>query len=316
MKKLNISSSPHIHSGESTSNIMLDVIISLIPASVIGIFTFGYKAVILIAVCILSSMLFEYLGNKIFKRQNSLGDLSAVVTGLLLALNLPSGLPVFMAVIGSFVAIFVVKQMFGGIGSNFVNPAITGRIVLLISFPSAMTTFYKVLDNVTAATPIADKNFGNSLSELLIIPHSGSIGEASAIALIVGGLYLVIRRVIKPIIPLAFIGSVAFFTFLFVTLGGESVLNNMSGYSDPVSAVFKGGVLLGAIFMATDYVTSPTTNWGKLIFGIGCGLITVIIRSGTATEGVSFSILFMNLLVPHIEKITMRKPFGLEGKKV
>lgn len=292
---------------------MLDVIISLIPAAVLGIFAFGWRAALLIAVCIASCLLFEYLGCKAFGREVSLKDLSAVVTGLLLALNLPSTLPWWMAVIGSAVAIFVVKQMFGGLGNNFVNPAITARIVLLISFPTAMTKFTAVFSYnvaVTSPTPIAvEKAIG--IKELLLLPHSGSIGEASAIALLVGGVYLLVRRVINPIIPVSFIASVGLATFIFTKLGVQFAGN----YSDPLSAVLTGGVLLGAIFMATDYVTSPASNLGKLIFGIGCGLMTVIIRSGSATEGVSFAILFMNILVPHIDRLTLHKPFAWEAPK-
>lgn len=286
---------------------MLDVIISLLPAAVFGIILFGYHAALLIAVCIVSCLVFEFLAKKLFKNEGSLKDLSAVVTGLLIALNLPPRFPVWMAVIGCFAAIVVVKQMFGGLGHNFVNPAIAARIILLISFPTRMTQYYQPfssVDAVTSATPLATEESFLSLKELLFGLHGGSIGETSVIMLTIGGIYLIIRKVIKPTIPLAFIGSVGLLTLIIERSPSEALV-----------AILTGGVFLGAIFMATDYVTSPTTTLGKIIYGIGCGIITVIIRSGAAAEGVSFAIIFMNLLVPHIDRITVRKPFGWEAKK-
>lgn len=305
---LTVSSSPHIRNVESTSGIMLDVIISLLPATIFGIILFGLHAALLIAVCIVSCLIFEYISQKLFKNQGSIKDLSAVVTGLLIALNLPSRFPVWMAVIGCFVAIIVVKQMFGGLGHNFVNPAIAARIVLIISFPTYMTTYHAPfdygVDAVTSATPLATEENYLSIKELLFGLHAGSIGETSVIMLTIGGIYLIIRKVIQPTIPLAFIGSVGVFSLIFE-----------GSIYDAVFAILTGGVFLGAIFMATDYVTSPTTTLGKIIFGIGCGFITVIIRLGAAAEGVSFAIIFMNLLVPHIDRITVRKPFGWEARK-
>lgn len=301
MSKLNVSSSPHIHSNETTKEIMLDVIISLLPATIFGIIIFGYRAAIVLAVSVVSCVLFEFLGNKAFGREVSIGDLSAVVTGILLGLNLPSGIPIYMVVIGGAVATFVVKQMFGGLGCNFVNPAIAARIVLLISFPTAMTTFLEPFtSSVSSATPLVSE-IPFTVKELFFGVHAGTIGETSAPLLLAGGIYLVLRRVINPVIPLSFIGTVALLSFLFGT--------------NPLTAILSGGVILGAVFMATDYVTSPTNNIGKLIFGIGCGVMTVIIRSGSAAEGVSFAILFMNLLVPHIDTLTIRRPFGWEAKK-
>lgn len=303
--KLIVSSSPHIHTKETTSGIMLDVIISLLPASAFSIVLFGWRAALIIGVCVISCVLFEILACKLFGHDITVRDLSAVVTGLLLALNLPpsiAGKNIWIAVIGCFAAIFIAKQMFGGLGHNFVNPAIAARIILLISFPAQMTVYYAPFSNaVTEATPLAEGAATYQLKELLFGTHGGSIGETSVLLLVIGGLYLIIRGIIKPIIPVTFIGSVALLTLI---LGG-----------DPIYAILTGGVMLGAIFMATDYVTSPATTLGKAIFGIGCGIITVIIRSGPAVEGVSFAILFMNLLVPHIDRITVRKPFGWEAPK-
>ncbi|MBE6806006.1 MAG: RnfABCDGE type electron transport complex subunit D [Clostridia bacterium] len=299
---LTVSSSPHIHSGVTSQSIMLDVIIALLPAAVYGVFIFGWRAAVLIAVCVASAVLSEFLWNKALKKPNSLGDLTAVVTGLLLALNLPSSLPVWMAALGSAIAIIVVKQMFGGLGHNFANPAITARIVLMVSFPAAMTKFFEPFSmTVSSATPLAG-GAEYTLRELFFGMHAGTIGETSVVMLVIGGLYLVMRRVISPIIPVSFIGTVFVFSWV---LG-----------ANPIQAIFSGGLLLGAIFMATDYVTSPTFNWGKLIFGIGCGIITVVIRQfASLPEGVSYSILVMNLLVPHINSLTMPKPFGWEADK-
>lgn len=306
MNQLSVSPSPHLGTPDNTRSIMLDVIVALSLPSVFGIVMFGWHAALCIAVCVGSCVLFEYLGCKAFGHANSIGDLSAVVTGLLLALNLPPLrlADIWIAVIGSFAAIFVVKQMFGGLGHNFVNPAIAARIILLISFPGVMTTFYEPLraNVVTSATPlaVAGQSGQYAISDLIFGIHGGCIGETSVVFLAVGGLYLLIRGVISPVIPVSFIGSVALFSWIFG--------------ADPLYAVCSGGVMLGALFMATDYVTSPCTALGKLIFGIGCGALTAVIRSGSAAEGVSFAILFMNLLVPHIDRITVKKPFAWEGK--
>lgn len=302
-KILTVSSSPHIRKDISTKGIMLDVIISLFPATVFGVIMFGLNAALLVAVCVISAVLSEFLWCLITKKPHTIGDLSAVVTGLLLALNLPPTLPVWMGIIGSGVAIIVVKEMFGGLGCNFANPAITARITLMVSFPAAMTKFTEPFTNVvTSATPLAAETGTLGLKELILGTHGGCIGETSAVMLLLGFAYLLLRRVISPIIPLCFIGTVGVFT---LALGGN-----------PLTAIFSGGLLLGAIFMATDYVTSPATNWGKVIFGIGCGIITVVIRRfASLPEGVSYSILLMNILVPHISKIVKVKPFGWEDKK-
>lgn len=302
---LTVSSSPHLNSGATTKRIMLDVIISLVPASIAAFVFFGWKSLMLIGVCVISCVVLEYICRRVMKRANTIGDLSAVVTGLLLALNLPAGLNPLIAVFGCVVAIVVVKQMFGGIGNNFVNPAITARIVLLVSFPVQMTTWEKpfewlnTADSVTGATPLALMAQGEKASylDLFLGNTGGCIGETCAAALILGGIYLVARKVISPIIPLCFIGTVFVLSF---ALG-----------QDPIFHILSGGIMLGAIFMATDYTTSPMSKWGKVIFGVGCGIITVFIRLyANLPEGVSFSIILMNILVPHIESLTKQKPFG------
>lgn len=321
MKKLLVSASPHIHSPETTTGVMGDVIISLLPALVMAVVWFGSRALVLTAVCIGTAVLAEWLSRRVMKRPNTLGDLSAVVTGLILALNLPASLPLWMAAIGSVVAIAVVKQMFGGIGQNFVNPAMTARIILMVSFPTAMARWTAPLvsawsaDAVTTATPMASlaaSSGGNlsadlpSLWRMLVGYHGGSMGEVCALALLVGGVYLIIRRVISPIIPAAYIGTVA----VWMLAAGRGDLRFVA------YELLGGGLLLGAFFMATDYATSPITAKGKWIFGIGCGVITSVIRLyGSLPEGVSFSIILMNILVPHIERLTLPRAFGAEKKK-
>lgn len=321
MKKLLVSASPHIHSPETTTGVMGDVIISLLPALVMAVVWFGSRALVLTAVCIGTAVLAEWVSRRVMKRPNTLGDLSAVVTGLILALNLPATLPLWMAAIGSIVAIVVVKQMFGGIGQNFVNPAMTARIILMVSFPTAMARWTAPLasawsaDAVTTATPMASlaaSSGGNlsadlpSLWQMLVGYHGGSMGEVCALALLVGGVYLIIRRVISPIIPAAYIGTVA----VWMLLAGHGDLRFVA------YELLGGGLLLGAFFMATDYATSPITAKGKWIFGIGCGIITSVIRLyGSLPEGVSFSIILMNILVPHIERLTLPRAFGAKKEK-
>ena len=321
MKKLLVSASPHIHSPETTTGVMGDVLISLLPALVMAVVWFGSRALVLTAVCIGAAVLAEWLSRRVMKRTNTLGDLSAVVTGLILALNLPASLPLWMAAIGSVVAIAVVKQMFGGIGQNFVNPAMTARIILMVSFPTAMARWTAPLvsawsaDAVTTATPMASlaaSSGGNlsadlpSLWQMLIGYHGGSMGEVCSLALLVGGVYLILRRVISPIIPAAYIGTVA----VWMLLAGHGDLRFVA------YELLGGGLLLGAFFMATDYATSPITAKGKWIFGIGCGIITSVIRLyGSLPEGVSFSIILMNILVPHIERLTLPRAFGAEKNK-
>ncbi|SCK04557.1 Na(+)-translocating NADH-quinone reductase subunit B [uncultured Clostridium sp.] len=307
MEKLIVTSSPHVKSSTTTSTIMRDVIIALIPALIASNIIFGLRAGLVTAVCVASCVGFEYLSRRIMNKKNTISDLSAVVTGIILAFNLPSTMPLWMCVIGSFVAIVIVKQLFGGIGQNFANPAITARIVLLVSFGTQMTNWaapkiVAVADAVSGATPMAQIAAGETpnLLNMFLGTTGGSLGETSALALLLGGIYLVYRKVINPIIPVAFIGTVFAFT---AVLG-----------VNPLAQILGGGLFLGAIFMATDYSTSPVTNMGKLIFGIGCGLITVLIRVfGSYPEGVSFAILLMNILVPYIDKATRLKALG--GKK-
>ncbi len=322
-KKLTVSPSPHVRSRETTTGIMLDVILALIPALAMSVYYFGLRALLLTFVCVISAVLSEYVSRKVMKRNNTIGDLSAIVTGLILALNLPASLPLWMGALGSIVAIVVVKQMFGGIGQNFVNPAMTARIVLMVSFPTAMAHWVAPFagswspDAVTAATPmavLAGVEGGDvsavadslpSLTGMLFGAHGGSMGEVCSLALIAGGLYLIIRKVISPIIPFCFIGTVA---LVMLIAGGN--LEYMT------YQLLGGGLMLGAFFMATDYSTSPLNKKGKIIFGIGCGLITSIIRLfGSLPEGVSFSIILMNILVPHIENLTTPKPFGYVKEK-
>lgn len=312
MEKLIVSPSPHLRQGDTTRKLMGDVIIALCPALVASSILFGPRAILVVLVTVASCVLSEYICRRVMKRDNTVGDLSAVVTGILLAFNLPVGINLFMAAFGGVVAIVVVKQMFGGIGMNFVNPALTARIVLMSSFPTAMSTwsepFYYVkggADAITTASPLALMAQGEPLpsyTDLLLGVRAGCLGETCAVALLLGGAYLIVRRVIKPVIPLCFIGTVAVLTLL---LG-----------QNPLEHILTGGLLLGAIFMATDYTTSPLTTKGRVVFGVGCGVITVLIRVfGALPEGVSFSIILMNILVPHIERLTRPKPFGEEGKR-
>ena len=297
-KLLKVSSSPHIKHIDTTRGIMLDVIIALLPAAIYGCILFGIDAVLVLLTTVVTAVAAEALWNLALHKKQTIGDLSAVLTGLLLGMNLSSKVPLWIAAIGSVVAIIVVKQMFGGLGFNFANPAITARIVLLVSFASHMSKFVSPIDAVSSATPLA-REASFTAKELFFGMHGGTIGETSSFLLIIGGLYLVLRRVIKPIIPVAFIGTVAVASLI----AGDSLS----------LALFGGGLMLGAIFMATDYVTSPTTNLGKLIFGIGCGLITFVIRKfGALPEGVSYSILLMNILTPHINRLTLSKPFGFK----
>ena len=309
MANLLVSSSPRRRGTASTQRIMLDVLIALVPALIAGTVIFGLRVLLLTAVCVASCVLFEYLSRKIMKRSNSISDLSAAVTGLLLALNLPANIPLWMAVFGCLTAIVAVKQFFGGLGQNFVNPALAARIILLLCFASAMTSFPAPVigsaDGVTGATPLVSLNGGNtdsmpSLLDMFLGLRGGSCGETCALALIVGGIYLMIRRVIAPTIPVIFVSAVFLFTLL-VSGSAEIALYH----------VLSGGLLLGAIFMATDYVTSPVTTRGKVIYALGCGLITSVIRLyGSLPEGVSYSIILMNIFTPLIDKLTVKKTFG------
>ena len=296
--------SPHIHSGRSTAGIMRDVLIALLPATVAGVLIFGWRALLPIVVCIVCSVGFEALFNLITKREQTVGDLSAAVTGLLLALNLPANIPLWQCVIGSLFAIIVVKCLFGGIGNNLVNPAITARVFMLIAFGSLATAALPV-DSVAGATPLAAEETP-SLLTLFLGNYGGSIGETCTAALLLGGIYLLVRRVITWHIPTVFIGTV--FVFSFIAEGFDAV--------SALGVTMAGGLFIGAIFMATDYVTSPFTAWGKVIFGLGAGLITCMIRYfGIYPEGVSFAILLMNILNPYINRLTRHRVFASGGKK-
>lgn len=313
--QLHVSVSPHIFGGGTTQNIMRDVLIALAPASVAAILLYGLNAALLIAVCVAFAGLGEWAFQKICKRPNTVGDLSAIVTGLLLALNLPATVPLWQAGLGSLIAVIVVKGLFGGIGHNFANPAITARIVLLIAFSSTVTarvfpTFFGLfdpaVDGVAGATPLAILQAGTtdglpSILHMLLGLRGGAIGEGCILALLAGGIYLMVRRVISWHTPVAFIGTV----FILMLIAGR----------DPMFALYEilsGGLFIGAFFMATDYTTTPTTHLGHFLFGLGCGLITVTIRlfSGSYPEGVSFSILLMNILTPYIDRLTLKKPVG------
>lgn len=308
-RKLLVSAGPHIRSNASTTSIMGDVLIALLPAVVASVLVFGTRALLLEVVCVASSVLFEYLFRRLLKRSNTISDLSAAVTGLLLAFNLPAGFPIWMAILGCFVAIVIVKQLFGGIGCNFANPAITGRIFLLIAFAGQMTTwptansYISGIDAVSGATPLALIKEGSiealpAVKNLLFGIRGGCLGETCAIALLIGFIYLVLRRVITPTIPVVYVATIALMSLIL-------------GY-DPIYMILTGGVLLGGIFMLTDYATSPATELGKVVFAVGAGIITMLIRnsSGGYPEGVSFAILLMNILCPYIAKLGHKKPFG------
>ncbi len=318
--KLIVKSAPHILTPRTTQKIMLDVLIALCPAVIAATWLFGLRSLLLIVVSVASCLLFEFLFARLCKRPSNIGDLSAVVTGVLLALNIPVQLPLYILFFGAFVAIVISKQFFGGIGKNFSNPAITARVAMVISFAKPMSQWAVTggggfLDGMSSATPLALMKSGGlldgvssatamkvsmpSISSLFFGTHLGSLGETCALALLLGGVYLIVRRVITLAIPVSFLGTVA----VIALLAGKN----------PLQHLLTGGVLLGAIFMATDYVTSPTTEKGKCIYGFGCGFITMAIRLfATFPEGVSFAILLMNLLSPHLDRITRTKPFGGE----
>lgn len=316
MSKLFVEPSPHIRSAWTTQKIMLNVIIALLPALVAATIIFGLRALVLSVICCTCCVVFEWLFCLVTKRPNTISDLSAIVTGMLLAFNLPVDLPVYMAVIGCFVAIVIVKCLFGGIGQNFANPAITARIVLMLSFTASMTRWTAPLswlgesaDAVSSATPLAaTAEELPSLLDMFLGIRGGCLGETCVAALLVGGIYLIAMGLIKPVTPLAFIGTVAVCSLLYSGFDLTFMLYQL----------MSGGLVLGAFFMATDYSTTPLTCKGKLIFGIGCGIITFTIRQFAALpEGVSYSILVMNCLTPLIERFTMPKALGAqkEGRK-
>ena len=303
-----VSGTPHVRSKESIQSIMRDVIIALVPATAAGIYYFGLRALILIVAAIISAVFFEWLYEKITKKPVTINDLSAVVTGLLLAMNLPASAPVWVAIVGSAFAIIFAKQLFGGLGQNFINPALAGRAFLLASYPTEMTTWVVpnglAADAATYATPLAQLKNGAldaSLKQLVMGQVGGTIGETCAIALAIGGIYLLYKHVISWKIPVIYIATVF---ILFAVIGRH-------GMRMPLQEIFAGGVMLGGIFMATDYASSPVTPKGQVIFAVGAGLLTYLIRTfGGYPEGVSYSILIMNCCVPLIERFTEPTIFG------
>lgn len=301
MKKLISSVSPHFHSPITTQKIMLDVIIALMPAAIASVIIFGFRSLLVIGVCVAVCVFCEWGFEKICKKENTTSDLSAVVTGLLLAFNLPVSIPLWQAAFGSVVAIVVVKQIFGGIGQNFANPALTARIVMMTAFSGSMTAWV-FPDASSTATPLALFAKGEldslpSLLDMFLGVRGGCLGETCTLALLLGGIYLLVKRVISWHLPVAFLGTVA--------------LMSLVCGQQPLYQLMSGGLMIGAIFMATDYSTSPATKRGKIIAGVFCGLITVLIRFwGNFPEGVSFAILLMNILTPYIEKLTRAKAVG------
>ena len=313
MSNFAVTSSPHLRDKATSQRIMQEVCLALAPAGIAGIILYGFNAALLIAICVVSCVLSEFVWQKATKQKVTISDWSAVVTGLLLAYNLPATAPRWIAVIGSVIAIVLVKQFFGGIGSNFMNPALTARAILFISWSGIMGAYPKanplqfMADAVTGATPLATLNGGSTeglnLIDLLLGNHGGVLGETCAIAIILGGLYLIIRGIVDWRIPFSFIATV--FVCYLIKDGAEMALYQL----------LAGGLMLGAFFMATDYATSPITGKGRVIFGVGCGLLLFVIRAfASLPEGCSFAILFMNVCTPMIDKFTMPKPFG-EVKK-
>ncbi|MBP3462524.1 MAG: RnfABCDGE type electron transport complex subunit D [Tyzzerella sp.] len=304
----NISSSPHIRSKVTTGSIMLYVIIALLPATIFGVYTFGVPALFVVLITTASAVLTEYIYQKLMKKKVTIGDFSAALTGLLLALNLPAEAPWWMCVLGSVFAILIVKQVFGGLGQNFMNPALGARCFLLISFTGRMTNF--VYDGVTGATPLALLKAGESvnLMDMLIGNEAGTIGETSVIAILIGAMFLIAMGIIDLRIPGTYLASFVVFIVLF---GGHGLdLTYITAH------LCGGGLMLGAWFMATDYVTSPITKSGQIIYGICLGVLTGLFRLfGGSAEGVSYAIIFSNLVVPLIEKMTLPKPFGKGGEK-
>lgn len=318
MTSYKVGVSPHVHSKRTTSAVMLDVVIAMMPILIASVLIFGMRSLLLTAVSVSACVLLEFLWNKFMKTEITVGDLSAVVTGMLVAFNVPVSMPIWQLIVGDAVAIIVAKMLFGGLGCNFMNPALVGRIVMFFSFTGSMTDYSGhvtefakntlfsinnydfIIDITTGPTPLALEKIGegNNFAFLLFGVHGGVLGETCALAIILGGVYLMVRRIITPTIPMAFLGGVIFFTWIF-------------GGAEPILSIFTGGVMLGAFFMATDYVTSPNTETGKLVFALGCAFVTVMIRLfANSDEGVSFAILLMNVLVPYIDGVFKTKPFG------
>lgn len=313
--KLNVSIAPHIRSRQTTATVMLDVIIALLPSIIVGIWMFGARAFAITMLSVTSCVASEYLYEKILRKPVTIKDLSAVVTGLILAVNLYSTAPWWLPILGGAFAIIVVKMLYGGLGQNFMNPALAARCFLLLSFTRIMTD-YPTLDGVSGATPLtlAKQGVYTPVKDLLLGTHSGTIGETSAIAIIIGAVYLCARGIIKPREPLSVILSTGIFITFFRLIQGQPVT-----FDYLMVQMLGGGMLLGAVFMASDYATTPVTPWGQVIFGCCVGFITALIRCvGGGVEGMSYAIIISNLLTPFIEKLTMPKPFGTEkggGKK-
>lgn len=314
---LTVSPSPHARRGVMTSHLMRDVMIALVPATIWGVYLFGVRAALVVLVSVLSCVLFELLTEIVLKRTVTISDCSAALTGLLLGLNLSASVPFYVPIIGSAFAIIVVKQLFGGIGKNIMNPALAARVFLVLTWTNGMTGFPaaydRAFDAVSSATPLAALKIGElpseSLLDLFLGRQGGSIGEISVLMLLIGGVYLLVRRVITWHIPVAYLGTVAILSFLFPAAGVDRL-------PYMVASLCSGGLVLGAFFMATDYVTSPVTKVGRLIYGLGCGLITVFIRRfGGYSEGVSFAILIMNALVWYLDMLTKPRVYGTERRK-
>ncbi len=325
---IHVSSSPHVRDNSSTATIMRDVIIALMPATLMGIYNFGARAFLVLLATCTSCLLTEYLWEKYRKEPITTGDLSALVTGLLLGLNLPATIPLWMAILGSVFAVLIAKQFFGGLGQNFMNPALAGRCFLMLSFGKAMTNSFAIpkgnalwggyqatLDAVSSATPLmqvkeatCQADLATTLKDMFLGTTWGTIGETSVICLLIGGIYLLCRRVISYEIPLIYVLTFVVFNLCFSLVTGA--------YVPIFYEVCGGGLMLGAIFMATDYVTSPITQKGKIIYAILIGLLTGLFRFfGESAEGVSFAIIIGNLFVPLIERFTVPKAFGKEGKE-
>lgn len=305
-KLLNVSSSPHVRSKDTTKSIMTDVCIAMLPATAFGVYLFGIRALMVVIATVIACVVSEYVCEKVMNKPITIGDMSAVVTGMILALNMPASIPLWIPMLGGVFAIVVVKQLYGGLGQNFMNPALAGRCFLLISFAGKMSNF--TLDGWTGATPLAVLKSGGEvdLARMFIGTIPGTIGEVSVIALLIGAAYMVYKKVISLRIPVTYIATVAVFTFIF---GGFDV-----NYT--LAHVFGGGLIFGAFFMATDYVTSPITPKGQIVFGIVLGVLTGLFRMfGGSAEGVSYAIIISNLVVPLIERYTLPVAFGKEAKK-
>ncbi|MCI8659099.1 MAG: RnfABCDGE type electron transport complex subunit D [Lachnospiraceae bacterium] len=305
-KLLNVSASPHVRSKETTRSIMTDVCIAMLPATAFGVFQFGFHALLVLIVTVAACVLSEYIYQKGMKLPLTVSDMSAVVTGMILALNMPANIPLWIPALGGVFAIIVVKQLYGGIGQNFMNPALAGRCFLLISFAGKMSDF--AMDGWSGATPLAQLKAGEAVdvTAMFIGKIPGTIGEVSVIALLVGGIYLAVKKVISLRIPVTYILTVAVFAFIFGKQDMNYVLAHICG----------GGLVFGAFFMATDYVTSPITPKGQIVFGVLLGILTGLFRIfGGSAEGVSYAIIISNLLVPLIERFTLPTAFGKEGKK-